>query len=533
MNPLPAEKKVAVLGNGGTACRVSEEFLKRGFPVLLAMPQETGAFEIPSSAEYVPGALLVSVKGQVGDFSLVLRVGDGREERGAGFIVIAYETVREPVYDILGEPRHGCIWSLSHLEKQLAEGVFPAGKYKKVLFLDRLDGVNTVAESERLLNQVVTLQEDHEIASCLLTCQVKVASPGLEMLYARMRDNGCFVARTDLLSLEVDSKRVRARFEDIVLDDVLSVSGDLLVVAEMERPAPELEKIAEVLALETDQKGYLQGDNLLRAPCLTNRRGVLVAGGSVAGLSAWERVQNIPSVIEEVSSLSKWLDEVIPVEQIIYDRDRCATCLTCFRVCPHGAILFTDKPNFLHLACQRCGICTSLCPNEAIELSGFEKPSLFDRLFPEKTAGEKEESPAVTGFVCERSVDLVRQYLEEDDPVFGAVHWIEVPCAGTLRSQYVLETLARREGAGGVLVVSCHRDNCRSGNGTIRAANIVRQVKGLLKTLGMDEGLVEHIPLAPNERERLKREVARFQGQAKKKLDRTERVADCRLKIRY
>jgi len=521
MNPLPAEKKVAVLGNGETACRVSEELLKRGLPVLLAMPQETDAVEIPSGAEYVPGAFLVSVKGQVGDFSLVLRVGDGREERGAGFIVIAYEAVREPVYDILGEPQHGRIWSLSHLEKQLAEGVFPAEKYKKVLFLDRLDGLNTVAGSERLLNRVVTLQEEHKTACCLLTCQVKVASPGLEMLYGRMREGGCFVARTDLLSLEVDPEGVRVRFDDIVLDDTLNVSGDLLVVGEQERPAPELEKIAEVLGLETDGGGFLQGDNLLRVPCLTNRRGVLVAGGSVAGLSAWERSQNIPSVIEEVQALSQWLDEVRPAEQIIYDRDRCATCLTCFRVCPHGAILFTDKPNFLHLACQRCGICTSLCPNEAIELSGFEKPSLFERLFSEKTADEEEKSPAVTGFVCQRSADLVRQYLDGDDPVLGAVRWLEVPCAGTLRSQYVLETLARREGAEGVLVVSCHRDNCRSGNGTIRAANIVRQVKGLLKTLGMDEGSVAHLPLAPNERERLKREVKRFQGQAKKSL--TER----------
>jgi len=517
MNPLPAEKKVAVLGNGGTACRVSEEFLKRGFPVLLVMPQETDANEVPQGTECMQGAALGSVKGQVGDFSLTIQVENKREEHRAGFIVVAYESVREPVYDILGMPPHDRIWSLSRLEKQLADDGFPE-KYGKVLFLDRLDGVNTVAGSERLLNLVGTLQEEYETACCLLTCQVKVASPGLEMLYGRIRDNGCFVARTDLLSLEVGSKGVRVRFDDIVLDEVLNVSGDLLVVAERERPAPELERLAEVLRLETDQEGYLQGDNLLRVPCLTNRRGVLVAGGSVAGLSEWERAQNIPSVVEEVSSLSEWLDEVIPVEQIIYDRDRCATCLTCFRVCPHGAILFTDKPHFQHLACQRCGICTSLCPNEAIELSGFEKPSFFERLFPEKSAAEQAGSTALTGFVCQRSVDLVRQYMEEDDPVFHAVRWIEVPCAGTLRSQYVLETLARPEGADGVLVVSCHRDNCRSGDGTIRAANIVQQVKGLLKTLEMDEGLVEHILLAPNEGERLKREVTRIQGEAKKSL---------------
>ncbi len=514
MNAFPAEKKVAVLGNGETACRVSEELLRRGFPVLLLMPPEMETGDIPAGTEYVQGAVLVSVKGQVGDFSLLFQVADTREERRAGFIVVAYESIREPVYDVVGEPEHDRVRTLSRVKAQLADAGSP-GEYRRVLFLDRLDGVNTVAGSERLLNLILELQEGQETACCLFTCQVKVASPGLEMLYGRIRDGGCFVAKTDFLSLEMSRKGIQARFDDIVLDDVVSVSGDLLVVGERERPAPELGKIAEILGLETDQNGYLQGDNLLRIPCLTNRRGVLVAGGSVAGLSTWEKSQNIPSVVEEVCSLSAWLDQVVPVEQITYDRDRCATCLTCFRVCPHGAILFTDKPNFLHLACQRCGICTSLCPNEAIELSGFEKPVFFDRLFSEGTVDETGALPRVTGFVCQRSADLVRQYLDEGDQAFGHVHWIEVPCAGTIRSQYILETLARREGADGILVVSCHRDNCRSGDGTLRAAYMVQQVKALLQTLEMDEGLVEHVPLAPNEKERLKREIKRFRGELK------------------
>jgi quinone-modifying oxidoreductase subunit QmoB len=515
VNSLPAEKKVAVLGNGETAGRVCEELLRRRFPVLLLMPQETDADTVPAGAECVRGAVLSSVKGQVGDFSLTFQVDDRREERCVDFIVVAYECIREPVYDVLGEPPHDRVWSLARFEEQLVGTRFP-GKYRKVLFLDRLDGLSTVAGSERFLNLIVNLQEEHGTACCFFTCQVKVASPGLEKLYGRMRDGGCFVAKTDFVDLEVGAEAIRARFDDIVLDDALTVSGDLLVVGERERPAPELGKLAEILGLETDQNGYLQGDNLLRVPCLTNRRGVLVAGGSAAGLSTWEISQNIPSVIEEVRNLSTWLDEVTPVEQIFYDRDRCATCLTCFRVCPHGAIHFTDKPHFLHLACQRCGICTSLCPNEALELSGFEKSLFFERLFSGNPVEETGEYPRATGFVCQRSTDLVRQYLDEGNRAFAAVRWIEVPCAGTLRSQYILETLARREGAERVLVVSCHRDNCRSGDGTIRAANMVQQVKGLLKILEMDERLVEHIPLAPNEGERLKREMMRFHGELKR-----------------
>jgi quinone-modifying oxidoreductase subunit QmoB len=510
MTRLLQEKKVAVLGNGETACRVCEALLSRGFPVLLAMSQETDGAVVPFGAEYLPETILVSAKGEVGNFTLDFQAPDGRKPHRAGFIVIAYETDREPSHDILGEPLHKRIWSLSRLEDELADRGFSSKECGKVLFLDRLDGLGTAAESERFLGRVIALQEEQGIACCLVTCQVKVASPGLEMLYGRMRDGGCIVAKTDSLHVEVASEGVRCLFDDFVLDDEVSVVADLLVVGERECPSPELGNIAAILGLETDPRGFLQGDNLLRAPCLTNRRGVLAAGGSAGTLSEWEQIQNISAVVGEVVNLARWLDEVPSVDQILYDRDRCATCLTCFRVCPHGAVLFTDKPTFLPRACQRCGICASLCPNEAIELSGFEKPAVFEHLFSEKEHGTGKETHLVTGFVCQRSADLIQGYLEKDDSIIGNVHWVEVPCAGTIRSQYILETLARRKDVNGVLVVSCHRDNCRSGTGTVRAANIVRQVKGLLRTLEMDDRLVEHIPLAPNEQERLKLEIGQF-----------------------
>jgi len=131
MNPLSPEKKVAVLGNGETARRLSEELLERGFPVMLVMPNEKNTNEVPEGAEYVAGEELVSVKGQVSDFTLVLRVVGKREERRVGFIVIAYESVREPVYDILGEPHHNRIWPLSYLE-QLDDDAF-GEKYGKII----------------------------------------------------------------------------------------------------------------------------------------------------------------------------------------------------------------------------------------------------------------------------------------------------------------------------------------------------------------------------------------------------------------
>ncbi len=514
MKGVPPQKCVVVLGDGETACHLSERLVKRGFPVLLLLPDKRENSRIPEGAECLTGARVVSLTGQVGDFTLTLELEDQRIERAVGYLVIAYESVREPVYDILGDPGHDQVWTLSRAEEAM-EKAGPPPSVKRVIVLDNLDGLNTTAGSERLLTLIARLQEEYEIACCLITCQVKVASRGLEMLYGRIRDGGCFVARTDLLSVGLESGEVKVQFDDVVLDEELSTSADFLVVGESERPAQALQRISSVFALETGPGGYLQSDNLLRSTCLTNRRGVFVVNGSAEEMNFWESSQSVSAVVEEISGLSRWIVDQGAVEQILYDRDLCATCLTCFRVCPHGAIHFTDKPNFLSLACQRCGICTSLCPGEAIELSAVEKSHYQEKIIPEES--RKGESPRITGFVCQRSADLVRQNGFENDSVLGSVNWVEVPCAGTLRTQYLLEPLGRKNGADGVVVVSCHRDNCRSGDGTLRAVDMVNRVRDLLKTLEMDDKVVAHIPLAPNEGDRLRREITLFRDELSRK----------------
>jgi heterodisulfide reductase subunit A-like polyferredoxin len=46
----------------------------------------------------------------------------------------------------------------------------------------------------------------------------------------------------------------------------------------------------------------------------------------------------------------------------------CARRLTCYWLCPHGAITWDNRAVINELACQGCGICASQCPNDAIQV---------------------------------------------------------------------------------------------------------------------------------------------------------------------
>ena len=73
--------------------------------------------------------------------------------------------------------------------------------------------------------------------------------------------------------------------------------------------------------------------------------------------------------------------------ELSHNRSRClgvATCGTCVKACPHGAILGTEEnlPGINRNECRHCGLCASACPAKALKLMGrtFSVEELAEQL---------------------------------------------------------------------------------------------------------------------------------------------------------
>jgi heterodisulfide reductase subunit A-like polyferredoxin len=56
------------------------------------------------------------------------------------------------------------------------------------------------------------------------------------------------------------------------------------------------------------------------------------------------------------------------------DKEKCAACLTCVRVCPYG-VPFINEEEVAQIdaaKCQGCGSCAAECPGKAIQLQHCE-----------------------------------------------------------------------------------------------------------------------------------------------------------------
>ena len=65
-----------------------------------------------------------------------------------------------------------------------------------------------------------------------------------------------------------------------------------------------------------------------------------------------------------------------PLGAILVDERRCTLCSACAKICPTGAIDYSDAPatgvarlSFLEERCVQCGACATGCPEQAIELA--------------------------------------------------------------------------------------------------------------------------------------------------------------------
>src|SRR5208283_3467540 len=84
------------------------------------------------------------------------------------------------------------------------------------------------------------------------------------------------------------------------------------------------------------------------------------------------------------------------------DPGKCTMCLTCVRLCPHGAISFSKHAEADGATCTRCGICAVECPMEAIKLEpASQQPEMSLRI--RDCLAHTGAAGKIVAFLCSRS----------------------------------------------------------------------------------------------------------------------------------
>ena len=145
------------------------------------------------------------------------------------------------------------------------------------------------------------------------------------------------------------------------------------------------------------------------------------------------------------------------------DETQCASCLTCFRVCPLDAIEIAETLVANPERCQACGLCAAICPASAIGVAYWQ---LGDResLSPRAVDGEEPTIALVCRHGAERPT--------------AATRIADVPCLARLRPADLLSLF--RLGYRAVSLYPCSEEECKYGSVWRNTQSVVDQVRGIL-----------------------------------------------------
>jgi len=106
--------------------------------------------------------------------------------------------------------------------------------------------------------------------------------------------------------------------------------------------------------------------------------------------------------------------------------------------------------------------------------------------------------PKLVAYACENSGALAAELAKSLDPNLQVdLQIVPVPCSGKIDALYLLKALV--QGADRVLLLVCHKENCKFVWGNTRADQRKEQVRRRLREAGIEEDRLEIVYLAANQ----------------------------------
>ncbi|MBF0118936.1 MAG: hydrogenase iron-sulfur subunit [Desulfobacterales bacterium] len=480
------KRRILIFGSGEQSVKVANKFVQNNFEATI-ISNELHKYSELNSIKFINKSEIISAKGFIGNFTISLKTENDIIDEKADIIIIAEEyLINNNLYNLVSS---NFLYNLSDFKNKIDYFSHDFLNNKTIAFITGINEESWTYVLKDILESCLKLQSIAKLKTFVFTKNLKVGYEGIEKLYRLTKESGTFFFKftdsTPKITNTNDSK-VLIEFIDEIISQNFKLTPDITVVDYKVTSNPYLQKIAEVLKLNLDEYGFIQTDNVHRLPIFTNKKGILVAGNSRCVQSDEENNADIDNLISESISLFNGYSQDSKLKANV-NYGRCAKCLTCYRSCPYGAIIFDEKIIIEKESCYGCGICSSSCPARAIELDTNDNSKFTYNLFNSKLHGDANiTKDDIYVFCCERSAcKAYKSAISLNLKIPSNIKIFEVPCTGSISTNEIL--YAFNNDALGVLILACHEQNCHSEIGNIYSKKRINYLQKYLEDIGINK----------------------------------------------
>lgn len=351
-----------------------------------------------------------------------------------------------------------------------------------------------------------------------------------EIIYRESREKGVDYIRGRVSMVWEEDDGLHVKFYDSLLDQYFETTPDLLVLSTAILPSNHLEELSETLGYALESDGHIKElyGKLRRTE--TRRRGVVAVGAVTHPQFVFEAITDAQAgalVIHNELQGGK-IERV--ARGAVLNVDDCVGCSLCAQQCPRGVPLMIEqaeaeaeneeqkilfKASIETLNCHSCGVCQSLCPTGATQLSFLSNEQLWEQI-KATLEGAGPEYPITLCFYCEECSVSTMDIAGTQHMKYPAnTRFIPVPCAGRVSIIDILKAL--ESGASTVMIAACEKDRCHIGGTGNEIAQVqVDVAREILNAIGWKEERVDMFRMFSAEPERFVNAIKTMTERAKR-----------------
>ena len=223
---------------------------------------------------------------------------------------------------------------------------------------------------------------------------IDVRTPGknFDEFYRRaVEDYGVHYIKGMVGKVVPENGKLKVQASDLIANEQLHIDADMVVLAAAVEPDKSARPLATMLTASMDTNDFFTEAHPKLRPVESPTAGVFLSG-------MCQGPKDIPDTVSQASACAAKVIGLLAKDKLTgnpcvahSDELLCNGCSSCEKVCPYGAITYSDKEFRMPdrttavrrvaevnpAVCQGCGACTVACPSGAMDLYGFSNQQIM------------------------------------------------------------------------------------------------------------------------------------------------------------
>ncbi|MEM2118658.1 MAG: CoB-CoM heterodisulfide reductase HdrA2 [Candidatus Bathyarchaeia archaeon] len=306
---------------------------------------------------------------------------------------------------------------------------------------------------------------------------IRAYGKGFEDLYKRARKEGVIFIRGLPAEIKEDRKTRNLWLigENTLQNEVYNINVDMAILSIGLEARKDSEIIQRLLTLSRNTDGFFLEAHPKLRPVDAATGGIFFAGCAESPKDIKDSVTQASAAAARAGILmAKGKVTVEAITPITFS-EKCKACGLCTKVCPYNAITLDKnlkKVSIVEAACGGCGTCAAECPFDALTQNHFTDDQIIAQI---DAVTEHDADKKIVAFCCNWCSYAGADFAGVSRMQYPAnVRIIRTMCSGRVAPKFVERAFAR--GAAAVLISGCHPGDCHYINANYQTQKRVEKL---------------------------------------------------------